>query len=347
MAEDELLSQDEIDVLLSEPGSEDNDDKADHSPRIRPYDPATQNRIVRERLHGLDIINQRFARKFRVSLFNLIRHSADITVEGLAYQSYKDFVRNVPVPTNINLITMKPLRGTALVVFPPDLIFMIVDNLFGGDGRFVTKNEGREFTNTEQRIIRRVLDLALNAYQECWQDVYKLEMAYVRSEIQAKFANITNSPNELIVNTTFHLEVGNLSSYFQICIPYAMVEPLRDQLNNPASGNEDSADQAWTESMADKIRDSEVELAAEFVTIPSRVGQVRDLQVGDVLPIDLPKTVTARIDAVPVLECEYGSHNSQRALRVTRVINHSDPDETTPTSSIKGSASTTKESTHV
>src|SRR5699024_45273 len=168
------------------------------------------------------------------------------------------------------------------------------------------KSEGREFTNTEQRIIRRVLTLALDAYQECWQAVYKLEMHYLRSEIQAKFANITNSPNEIIVNTTFHIEVGSLSSYFQICMPYSMIEPLRELLTNPASGSREGADQAWTQRIAGEIRHSEVDLVAEFVTVSGRIGQVMALKKGDVLPIELPDQVIARVDGVPVLECEYG-----------------------------------------
>lgn len=350
MAQDELLSQEEIDALLNGPGGDNTQEQSNGNDnggqRIRPYDPASQNRIVRERLHGLDIINQRFARKFRVSLFNLIRHSADITIDAVAYQGYRDFVRNVPVPTNLNLVTMKPLRGTALVVFPPDLVFMVVDNLFGGDGRFVTRNEGREFTNTEQRIIQRVLSLVMEAYQECWEPVFKLELAYVRSEVQAKFANITNSPTELIVSTTFHIDVGSLSSHFQICIPYPMIEPLRELLNNPSSGNEDSVDVAWTRRMANEVQDSRVELSVELASIPSHIGKIRDLKVGDVLPIELPKTVTACTDEVPVLECTYGTHNGQRALRVSRVIDHSGPDRAvTPFSRV--SPSKTEESTHV
>ena len=221
MAQDDLLSQEEIDALLNGPGGDD-ESPASKEPRLRPYDPASQHRVIRERLHSLDIINERFARHFRVSLFNLIRRSADITVDSVRYQSFKDFARNLPVPTNLNLIAMKPLRGTGLVVFPPSLVFMVVDNLFGGDGRFVTKSEGREFTNTEQRIIQRLLKLAIDAYQDAWKSVYSLEINYLRSEIQAKFANITNSPNEIIVNTTFHLEVGNLASDFQVCMPYSM-----------------------------------------------------------------------------------------------------------------------------
>ncbi len=347
MAQDELLSQEEIDALLNGPDEGEAAAPAGHEvPRIRPYDPASQHRVIRERLHGLDLINQRFARRFRVGLFNLIRRSADITVESMRYQSYRDFVRNVPVPTNLNLVSIRPLRGTALVVFPPNLIYLVVDNLFGGDGRFVTKSEGREFTNTEQRIIRRLLDLALDAYQACWQAIHHVQISYVRSEVQAKFASITNSPNEIIVNTTFHIDVGNLSSAFQICIPFAMIEPLRDLLTNPASGTHEGNDAAWTQHIAGQIRESSVQMVAEFVSVPSRIQQVRTLRVGDVLPIDLPQTVTARVDGVPVLTCEYGSHQGQRALRVLQLINHAATDLPASGGFVKGSVPSHQESDH-
>jgi flagellar motor switch protein FliM len=345
MSQDDLLSQEEIDALLNGPGGD--DDSGASEPRMRPYDPASQHRVIRERLHSLDIINERFARQFRVALFNLIRRSADITVDSVRYQSHKDFIRNVPVPTNLNLVAMKPLRGTALVVFPPNLVFMVVDNLFGGDGRFVTKSEGREFTNTEQRIIRRVLNLALEAYQDAWRAVCTLEVSYLRSEIQARFASITNSPNEIIVNTTFHLEVGNLASDFQICMPYSMIEPLLELLTNPVTDSSDANDHSWSQRMAGEIRQSEVELVAEFVSVSTRIAQVMTLKRGDVLPIELPDLVTARVDGVPVLECEYGSLDQQRALHVTRVINHANATATSPGAHfVKGSMPKAKESDH-
>lgn len=327
MSQDDLLSQEEIDALLhgGDGDSSDSTISTTAGPEMRPYDPATQQRVIRERLHSIDVINERFARNFRVSLFNLIRRSADITVESVRYQSFKDFARNLPVPTNLNLIAMKPLRGTALMVFPPAMVFMVVDSLFGGDGRFVTRSEGREFTNTEQRVIQRVLDLAINAYQDSWRSVYPLEISYLRSELQARFANITNSPNEIIVNTNFHLEVGNLSERFQICMPYSMIEPLRDRLANPVVDGRDPGDQTWNRRMAGEIRQSEVELVAEFANIPSRIAKVLALKPGDVLPIDLPSNVTARVDGVPVLECEYGSRNGLSALRVSKVIERTAP----------------------
>lgn len=348
MSKNDLLLQDEIDALLSSVSGESDESSAAGrtEQRIRPYDPGTQHRIIRERLHGLDIINERFARQFRISLFNLIRRNADITVEAMRYQSYSNFSRNLPVPTNINLVNMQPLRGTALVVFPPNLVFMVVDNLFGGDGRFLTRSEGREFTSTEQRIIRRLLALATDAYQDAWKSIYPLQISYLRSEMQAKFANITSSPNEIIVNTNFHLEVGNMASDFQICFPYSMIEPLRDTLTNPASDSQSQRDGSWNRRMAGEIRHTEVQLVADFVDIPSRIGDVLSLKIGDVLPIALPETVTAKVDGVPVMDCTYGSHGEHRALRILRIIDHDQSPSTVAGALSRAAAKPAKETSH-
>ncbi|MGM8849134.1 flagellar motor switch protein FliM [Salinicola halophyticus] len=324
MSQDDLLSQEEIDALLNGVSGGDDDKPADDSQsgrQTRPFDPANQHRVIRERLQALDIINERFARLFRMALFNLIRRSADITVSGVRYQSYSEFARNLPVPTNLNLISLKPLKGTALLVFPPGLVFMVVDNLFGGDGRFLTKSDGREFTATEQRIIQRLMSLALEGYEDAWKSIYPLEIDYMRSEMQVRFANITNSPNEIVVNSTFHLEVGNLASDFNICIPFSMIEPIRDILSSPI-GALDSDDTQWESRMAGEIKQTQVELIADFAEIPSTIGDVLALEVGDILPIDLPKTLGVRVDGVPVMACEYGTRHGQRALRVKHLIDH-------------------------
>lgn len=116
-------------------------------------------------------------------------------------------------------------------------MFIAVDNLFGGDGRFPTKVEGREFTHTEQRVINRMLKLALESYSDAWKAINPLEVEYVRSEMQVKFTNITTSPNDIVVNTPFHVEIGNLTGEFNICLPFSMIEPLRELLVNPPLEN--------------------------------------------------------------------------------------------------------------
>ncbi|ANC41532.1 flagellar motor switch protein FliM [Hafnia alvei] len=322
---DSILSQAEIDALLngdSDNGKPDNEvPLAGSESDVRPYDPTTQRRVVRERLQALEIINERFARQFRMGLFNLLRRSPDITVGAVKIQPYHEFARNLPVPTNLNLIHLNPLRGTALMVFAPSLVFMAVDNLFGGDGRFPTKVDGREFTHTEQRVIKRMLRLALDAYRDAWSAIYKLEVEYVRSEIQVKFTNITTSPNDIVVTTPFTIEVGALSGEFNICIPFSMIEPLRELLVNPPLENSKQEDQHWRDTLSKQVQHSELELVANFVDIPLRLSEVLKLQPGDVLPIEKPEKLIANVDGVPVLTCQYGSQNGQYALRVERLIN--------------------------
>ena len=176
---DSILSQAEIDALLNGDSEVKDEPTASVSGEsdIRPYDPNTQRRVVRERLQALEIINERFARHFRMGLFNLLRRSPDITVGAIRIQPYHEFARNLPVPTNLNLIHLKQLRGTGLVVFSPSLVFIAVDNLFGGDGRFPTKAEGREFTHTEQRVINRMLKLALEGYSDARKAINPLEVS--------------------------------------------------------------------------------------------------------------------------------------------------------------------------
>ncbi len=325
MGNDDILSQEEIDSLLKgvtgeEPGEA--ADLATGDQRIRIFDPASQQRVVRGRLHTFDIINERFARHFRMALFNLIRRNADITVASVKIQKYSDFTRNLPVPANINLISMKPLRGNALVVFPPDLVYLVVDSLFGGDGRFLIKPEGREFTHTEARIIQRLLALALESYAEGWRNVYPLELKYQRAETQVKFTNITNTANELVVDTTFHLEVGAFGSNFHICMPYATLEPIRELLSGPLQKKDPEEERHRVAQLAREVKRSTVRLAADFTTIESTLGAVQHLKRGDVLPIELPNEITARIDGVPVFKCDFGRLRDRKALRVLRMIDY-------------------------
>ncbi|MBK4716729.1 MULTISPECIES: flagellar motor switch protein FliM [Tenebrionibacter/Tenebrionicola group] len=322
---DSILSQAEIDRLLNGGSGAESEPTAENSAlsddNVTPYDPNTQRRVVRERLHSLEIINERFARQFRIGLFNLLRRSPDVTVGNIKIQPYHEFARNLPVPTNLNLVHLNPLRGTSLFVFSPNLVFIAVDNLFGGDGRFPTKVEGREFTPTEQRIIKRILNMALDAYSEAWSTIYKLDVEYVRAEIQVKFTNITTSPNDIVVTTPFYVEIGAQSGEFDICIPFSMIEPLRELLTNPPLENSRQEDEKWRDVLASQVKDSEVELVANFAHVPTRLSKVLKLQKGDIIPIDAPEKTEVTVDNVPVLTGKYGSLNGQYALKVERLFN--------------------------
>lgn len=322
---DSILSQAEIDRLLNGGNSSDSDAVAETpvlDDGIKPYDPNTQRRVVRERLQSLEIINERFARSFRIGLFNLLRRSPDITAGNIKIQPYHEFARNLSVPTNLNLVHLNPLRGTALFVFSPNLVFMTVDSLFGGDGRFPTKVDGREFTPTEQRIIERMLSMALEAYDAAWGSIFKLKSEYVRSEVQVKFTNITSSPNDIVVTTPFSVEIGAHYGQFDICIPFSIIEPLRELLTNPPVENSKLEGKQWRNTLVNQVRDTEMELVANFATINTRLQRVMKLKKGDIIPIDKLDSLEAFIDNVPVLSGKCGSANNQYALIVEQMKNH-------------------------
>lgn len=315
-----FLSQEEVDALLrGVTGEQDEDQAPADSSGIRPYNLATQERIVRGRMPTLEIINERFARLLRIGLFNFLRRTAEVSVGPVRVSKYSEFIRNLVVPTNLNLVHMKPLRGTTLMVLEPTLVFLLVDNLFGGDGRFHTRVEGRDFTQTEQRIIQRILEIIFETYAKSWEPVYPVEFEYVRSEMNTQFANIA-TPNEVVVTTSFTIELGQVSGEMHFCTPYSTIEPVRDILTSSLQGETLEVDKRWIRLMTQQLQTAQVEIVADLGVAASTIGDMLNMKVGDIIPINVPDTIEAKVDGVPIMECTYGKFNGQYALRVEKLI---------------------------
>lgn len=326
MSYQSFLSQDEVDALLAGvTGEEDaTQESVGPSTGVRPYDLASPERVIRHRMQTLELINERFARRMRATMLSFMRRNADITVGTIKVQKYSDFERNLPVPSNLNMVSLKPLRGISLFTFDPNLVFLIIDSLFGGHGRYNTRVEGRDFTTTEQRIINRLLTYTLESYCDAWENIFPLEFEYIRSEMHTKFASI-GTGNDLVVVTSFNIEFGAQGGNLNVCLPYSMLEPVRDILTRPLQDTSSNAiDQRWTQQLTRQVRSADVELIAEFQTIQTTIAGLLKMKVGDVLPIDIPDIIVANVGGVPVMECEYGTSNGNMALRVQRIVTNSE-----------------------
>jgi flagellar motor switch protein FliM len=317
----DFLSQDEVDALLKgvtgetdEPESGDSD-----SAGIKTYNIGTQERIVRGRMPTLELVNERFARYLRIGLFNYMHRNAEISVGPIRVQKYSEFIRNLVVPTNLNLVVAKPLRGTALFVFDPNLVFLVVDNMFGGDGRFHTRVEGRDFTATEQRIIQGLLGVVFTEYSKSWKPVHDITFEYIRSEMNSQFANIA-TPSEIVVSTTFTLEFGGATADMHICFPYSMLEPIRDLLYSTMQSDQLSSDKRWIGTLRKQLQGAEVEIVAQLGVGKITLGQILKLRTGDVIPLNIPERIEALVDDVPLMECTYGQQNGQYALKLEKFI---------------------------
>ena len=316
----DILSQEEVDALLKGvTGESDAQPEETDKSAVRAYNLGKQERIVRGRMPTLDIINDRFARLLRIGLFNLIRRSPEISVGPMKMVKYSEFIRNLVVPTNLNVVHMKPLRGSCLFIFDPGLVFAVVDNLFGGDGRFHSRVEGRDFTQTELRIIQRMLEVVFENYEKSWAPIQRVKFEYVRSEMHTQFANIA-TPSEIVVAMSFNVEIGQSGGPIHICMPYSMIEPIRDVLYSSMQGDRGEPDKRWVRMLSRQVQLADVDLIAQFARIPVTLEKILGMKAGDVIGTDIPKTVVAEIDGVPVFECSYGTQNGQYAIKVDRIL---------------------------
>jgi flagellar motor switch protein FliM len=317
----QILSQDEVDALLQGITGESQKLEQEDAPTggIRDYDLASQERIVRGRMPTMEIINERFARNIRIGLFNLIRKSPEVAIGGIKVQKYSAFLREIVVPTNFNIVSVRPLRGSGLIVCDPTLVFAVIDALFGGAGKFHTRIEGRDFSPTEQRVILRLVETIIAEYKKAWTGIYPVEMEYQRSEMQPQFANIA-TPSEIVVATSFTLEIGETSGTVHFCIPYSTLEPIRDVLYSTMQGDSSEPDRRWVKLLKQQIQSADVKLVAELAHASATIEQLLAFKPGDFIELDLDPMIQAKIDGVPVFDCHYGTSNGRYAIKIDRLL---------------------------
>jgi flagellar motor switch protein FliM len=326
MTATDILSQDEIDALLNgvDNGDVDTSGAGDPPGTARQYDFTSQDRIVRGRLPTLEMVNERFARNFRITIFNMMRRSPVISVEGVEMLKFSEYIHSLFMPSNLNMVKVKPLRGTALVVMSPKLVYSLVENFFGGDGRYHTKIEGRDFTATEMRLVHKVLDAAFHDLQRAWEPVFKLKFSFMASEVNPHFANIV-SPNEVVAVSTVHIELEGGAGDLQVVLPYSMIEPIRDLLDTGVQSDSSDTDERWINSVREDIKSAPVDITVRLLSMSMRLRDVRNFKVGDILPIEMPPQVFGRVDGVPVFSGKYGLHRGRQSVRLETLIHTAPP----------------------
>lgn len=319
MAVQDLLSQDEIDALLHgvDDGLVQTENAADPG-SVKSYDLTSQDRIVRGRMPTLEMINERFARYTRISMFNMLRRSADVAVGGVQVMKFGEYVHSLYVPTSLNLVKIKPLRGTALFILDAKLVFKLVDNFFGGDGRHA-KIEGREFTPTELRVVRMVLEQAFVDLKEAWQAIMEVSFEYINSEVNPAMANIVG-PSEAVVVSTFHIELDGGGGDLHVTMPYSMIEPVREMLDAGFQSDLDDQDERWSKALREDVLDVAVPLTAVVARRQLRLRDILHMQPGDVIPVELPEHMIMRANGVPSFKVKLGSHKGNLALQVIESI---------------------------
>ena len=318
----DLLSQDEIDALLHGVDDVDEDDVSeDYSEGeiTSDYDFSSQDRIVRGRMPTLEMVNERFARHMRISLFNMMRRTAEVSLNGIQMIKFGEYVHTLFVPTSLNMVRFRPLKGTALITMEARLVFILVDNFFGGDGRYHAKIEGREFTPTERRIVQMLLKIIFEDYKEAWSPVMDVSFEYLDSEVNPSMANIV-SPTEVVVISSFHIELDGGGGDFHVALPYSMLEPIRELLDAGVQSDKEDTDMRWSKALRDEIMDVPVELSTRFIEVEVSLQQIMDFKAGDIIPIEMPDHITVLIENLPSFRAKLGRSRDNLALKIESKI---------------------------
>ena len=320
---DKILSQEEIDALLR--GMSDGEvattpEEKDESGVIT-YDLVNQDRIIRGRMPTLEIINDNFSRLFRNSLSLSFRKPIDVGSKGVQIMKFGEFVRTLPVPSSFHVFKIEPLRGHALLVLDSKLVFTLVDIFLGGSGKTSFEVEGREFTAIESRLIRKVVNTVFTDLEKAWNTVHPVSVHHVRSEINPKFVGIV-PPTDVVIMIPFGLESEQFTGLISLCIPYAMIEPIKGKLYSAYQSDHLEIDHAWMERLSDRLRSAEVEVAVELGRRNILVQDLLKLAVGDVLPLENEVTdlMTARVEGVPKFLGRAGVLGANKAFQIEELI---------------------------
>lgn len=319
----QVLSQSEVDALLSavsdnrvdsdEEGGGDNLQSG-----VVQYDLANQDRIIRGRMPTLDIIHDRFIRLFRVTLSNALRKMANLSVNSTGPLKFSEFMNSLPLPSCLNILRLDPLRGAAVMVIESKLLYALVDSFFGGNDVPYTKIEGKDFTQIEIKIARRVVLSAIDDLEKAWEPVYPLKIGYSRTEINPQFVAVV-PPSDVVIATTFDVELEKVSGTIKIVIPYSTLEPIKSKLSVGFQSEQLEVDFIWINRVKEQIMQTTANIVVKLGEASIQVRDLLNLEVGDIIQLDTDATMplSVLVEGVPKFKGIPGLLRGNRAIRVT------------------------------
>ncbi|MEN9775140.1 MAG: Flagellar motor switch protein FliM [Pseudomonadota bacterium] len=320
-----LLTSEELDALNAglADGTVPVDTGFNVSARVVKHDLASEDSTVGINISAIDMINERFVRLFRLGLLEGLRTSPRINPARAQMMKFRDYLKLLRPPLSVNVVRVNPLRGYAMVVIEPTVIFSALDNFFGGFGRGVGQlPPGRLFTPTETRIIRMILDVIFRSLQDAWSPVLDVDFEVVNSEINPQFAQIVDE-NDLVIVNRFEAESGpDSTGSVDVVYPFGSLKPIRDLLRSrvqTGDGNEES-ERAWRDELYSAVGDAQLELKVMLGQFQIPLARFTELRPGEVFFLRKPESVRVMIGDIPVFEAQVGRTGAAKAIRIDQSI---------------------------
>jgi len=322
---EKILSQDEVDALLR--GVTDGDIETE-APEVEepqdgpvPYDLGNQEWVVRGRMPTLDVIHQQFSRGFRLALGEILRKTVELTVTNQSVMKFSEFTKRLTAPTYLQIISMEPLRGTAMIATDAATVYLLVDHFFGGAGQTQVKAEGHDFTLIEQRVMRMVMAMGLKNLQKAWDSVLSLTIKPIRAEMNPQLASIV-LPADIVLVVTLGIELGNSVGDIHLCLPYAMLEPIRNRLQVSFQNDVSGVDHGWIKRFSSRIKDAPVNISVILGETELSVDEFMHFAPGDVITLNKATTqpLIATVEGMPKFTGFPGTTKGMQSFQIQDIL---------------------------
>jgi flagellar motor switch protein FliM len=318
-----LLTPDELSALAEGvmDGSIPVDTGFNTTARVKKHDLASEDSSLGVNITSIDMINERFIRTFRLGLVEMLRTSPKVNPNQVEIVRFGDYLKSLKAPLSVNVVRMNPLRGNAIVVIDPTVVFSSLDSFFGGFGKGVGNlPPGRLFTPTESRIINMILEVFFKSLAEAWSAVLPVDFELVSSEINPQFAQIADE-NDLVILTRFEAE-GNMNSqgFIDLVYPYASLKPIRELLRSRVQSGDgnDESDKQWRVELEEAVDSASLEARVLLGSVESSIGEIETMKEGDVLFFKKPELARLLVNGLPAFDVQVGTIGAQTAVQIER-----------------------------
>ena len=321
---EDVLEQDEIDALLRGMGGGDVETETDTSgnnQQLKAFDFSNQERIVRGRFPALDVITERFSRCFQRRLSDMVQTSVEVVAGEVKIIKMNEYLRNLFFPSSINILKIDALDGIGLLTFDSKLIFSIIELYYGGNGQMRFKIEGREYTAVEMGLIRNLVNECVRCLKASWEPVLPVDFEVLNSEMNPKFASIVD-PIEMVVISPVYVRFENQEGHIDVVMPYAMLEPIRDVLEEGMRSLQGEGDKRWNKTLRDESQEIEVAISAELAQVKMSMEDLLAMEVGDIIPIEMPSLVPFKVEGITIGHGRLGDFEGKKAVQMMDFTRH-------------------------
>lgn len=313
MSYNDILEQEEIDVLL---GMNDEDNIISNvAPRKFDF---TYDSIIKDKLPGLELISEHFARDIKVGLFDYLRHNTEVVFLGLKFYKYSEYINTLFMPTCINILNLNPVEEKVLCSIDAKLIHLMVDVFYSGGGKSNMKLCNRDFTTGEYHLIDKMLEIIIHNYERAWLSYVEINLNKVGSEINPSMVNVYD-PFDIIIASKFRIELEHGCGEIHICIPYSMIKQMKDKLGSNISNDKVERDNNWTKYFNEEVYKTSIKLKTELLKKKMPIQKVACFKKNDIIQIEMPEDVTLYAESIPVIKGKLGKANDKYGVKITKI----------------------------